>query len=125
MNPFPRSAVVLLLTAACGLSALAGCKSWAEAGQTADIVAPETVHRGEKLVFSVAIRDKAGAVIPGMQYQWKVSWEGVEGIYHKGKAGAEEKINVKGAAGKGSLHVFGYDAAGNLAEIGRHDFKVE
>lgn len=104
---------------------LVSCKSWAEAGQTATITAPSTVHRGEKLVFSVTIKDSAGGILHGIAYQWKVSWDGVEGIYHKGKADSEEHINVKGSPGKASIQVFGYDAAGNLAEIGKQEFKVE
>jgi hypothetical protein len=114
--------IVITLAA---LLALAGCKSWAEAGQSATITAPAAVNRGEKLIFTVLIKDSSGAALGGISYQWKVSWDGVEGIYHKGKSGAEEKINVKGAPGPASLRVYGYDAQGALTEIGKHEFKVE
>jgi len=115
-----------LLLGICGLLALAGCKAAAEVGvHTATIEAPTSVNRGEKLIFRVNLKDSSGNNAHGVVYQWKVSWDGVEGIFHKGKAGVEERINVKGAPGPASLHVFGYDAAGTLTEIAKHEFKVE
>jgi hypothetical protein len=120
-----RTTLSLILLGACVVPAMTGCKSWAESSYTADITTPATVHRGEKLVFSVFLKDASGAVVHGGNYQWKVSWDGVEGINHKGKVGVEEKINVKGAPGTASLHVYGYDSAGTLQEIGKREFKVE
>jgi hypothetical protein len=106
--------------------ALAGCKASAQVGaHTATIEAPASVNRGEKLIFRVTLKDGAGNLAAGVVYQWKVSWDGVEGIYHKGKAGEEQRINVKGAPGPASLRVYAYDAGGNLAEIAKHDFKVD
>lgn len=108
------------------LSSLAGCKTTAQVGAyTAAIEAPASVNRGEKFVFRVNLKDNAGALAPGVVYHWKVSWDGVEGIYHKGKSGDEQKINVKGSPGPASLRVYADDANGSLAEIARHDFKVE
>lgn len=115
-----------LTTFALLLLALTSCKTTAQVGAyTASIEGPASVNRGEKLTFRVTLKDNAGAVAAGVVYQWKVSWDGVEGIYHKGKSGEEQKINVKGAPGPASIHVYAYDANGTLAEIAKHEFKVE
>lgn len=108
------------------LLTLAGCKATAQVGNhTAAIEAPASVNRGEKFTFRVTLKDNTGAVATGVVYHWKVSWDGVEGIYHKGKSGDEQHITVKGAPGPASLRVYGYDAAGNMAELAKHDFKVD
>ena len=117
---------VLFLFAATALAALAGCKSYAQAGQyTVTIDGPEVVHRGEKFYFTATLKDAQGTAASGTVYQYKLQWEGVEGIFHKGKSGVEQKINVKGAPGKATVIIYGEDAQGNPAEIGKKEFQVE
>src|SRR4051812_5423598 len=106
--------------------ALAGCKTWATADvHKVTVNAPSAVNRGEKLFFTVEVKDLAGKSLDGIPFQWKVDWEGLEGSYHKGKAGVEQKINVKGAPGSATLTIFGYNDKGEVVELAKHGFKVE
>jgi hypothetical protein len=116
----------ILFLGVCVPGLLSSCKSWAKAGEhRASIDAPAAVHRGEKLIFRVQVQDAAGSTLSGVSFQWQVQWNGIEGMLHKGKSGEELKINVKGAPGDASVHVFGYDEHGNVAEMGKRSFKVE
>jgi hypothetical protein len=105
---------------------LGGCKTWATSGEHAiAIEAPPKVNRGEKFTFTVYTKDTAGTPVSGIEYLWSIDWVDLPGISHKGKSGAQEKINVKGAPGTATLHIKGYNAAGDLVELSKHDFTVE
>lgn len=120
-----RAAIVFGM-ALLGIPALSGCKTWAQAGEHAvTIEAPATVHRGEKFFFTVTVKGSSGNVLPGVAYQWKVDWGGVEGIFHNGKSTVEQRINVKGAPGAAILHIFGYDDQGQVTEVGKREFQVK
>jgi hypothetical protein len=71
------------------------------------------------------VKDSSGNALLGLAYQWKVEWDGVEGILHKGKSGVEQKINVKGSPGAATLTIYGVDSQGAPAELGKHAFRVE
>jgi hypothetical protein len=117
---------ILVMVAAAALAALAGCKSYAQAGQyTVTIDAPAVVHRGEKFYFTATLKDAQGNTAGHTAYQYKLLWEGIEGIFHKGKSGVEQRINVKGAPGTATVIIYGEDAQGNLTEIGKKEFQVE
>ena len=114
--------------AACAvLAALApACKTWAKVPEhTVTIAADSQVKRGADFSFCVTLKDREGAQVYKAEYQYKLSWVGLEGSTHKAKSGIYEKIRVKGAIGKATLHVLGYDAQDNFGVIATHVFQVD
>ena len=68
---------------------------------------------------------RQGAQVYKAKYQYKINWAGLEGSTHKAESGIYEKIRVKGAIGKATLQVLGYDAQDNFGVIATHVFQVE
>ena len=118
---------IRVLAACAVLAALApSCKTWARIPEhTVTIVADSQVKRGADLSFCVTLKDREGAQVYKAEYQYKLSWVGLEGTTHKAKSGIYEKIRVKGAVGKATLHVLGYDAQDNFGVIATHVFQVD
>ena len=105
---------------------LPGCKTWADAREhTLTIKAPEKVNRGEEFVFSVTVKNTAGEEIPKIAFQWSIDWVDLAGSVHKGRAGRDLQIRVKGSPGTATLHILGYDANGTYGELARQSFHVE
>jgi hypothetical protein len=114
--------------AACAvLACLApSCKTWAKVPEhTVTIVADSQVKRGADFSFCVTLKERDGTQVYAAAYQYKISWVGLEGSTHKAKSGIYEKIRAKGAVGKATLHVLGYDAQDNFGVIASHPFQVE
>jgi len=109
------------------LAALApSCKTWARIpDHTVTIAADSQVKRGADFSFCITLTDKTGAQVYKADYQYKISWVGLEGSTHKAKSGIYEKIRVKGASGKATLHVLGYDPQDNFGVIATHAFQVD
>ena len=116
-----------LLLAAGLLACLApSCRTWAKIPEhTVTVVADSQVKRGGDFSFCVTLKDKQGAQVYAAAYQYKVSWVGLEGSTHKAKSGIYETIRVKGAIGKATLQVLGYDAQDNFGVIATHPFQVD
>ena len=118
---------IRVLVACAVLAALApSCKTWAKVPEhEVTVVADNQVKRGGDFSFCVTLKDRQGAQVYAAAYQYKISWVGLEGSTHKAKTGIYEKIRVKGAIGKATLHVLGYDAQDNFGVIATHAFQVE
>ncbi len=113
------------LLIAAGLFSLGGCRSWASMQELKlSINAPAKVSRKGDFHFTVNGVDRDGQPA-WFAYQWKIQWVGVEGSTHKGKSGSNEKISVKGGAGKAMLLILGWDTHDNWGEIANHTFDVE
>jgi hypothetical protein len=116
-----------ILVACAVLACLApSCKTWAKVPEhKVTIVADSQVKKGGDFSFCVTLMDAQGAQVYKAEYQYKISWVGLEGSTHKAKSGIYEKIRVKGAQGKAVLHIFGYDARDEFSVIASHPFQVE
>ena len=102
------------------------CKTWAKIPDHAvTIVADNQTKRGADFSFCVTLKDKDGAQVYKAKYQYKINWAGLEGSTHKAESGVYEKIRVKGAIGKATLQVLGYDAQDNFGVIATHSFQVD
>lgn len=116
-----------IVLAAAVLGCLApSCKTWAKIPEHKVTIAADTqVKRGGDFSFCVTLTDAQGAQVHTAAYQYKISWVDLEGSTHKAKTGIYEKIRVKGAIGKATLHILGYDAQDNFGVIARHTFQVD
>jgi hypothetical protein len=112
--------------AASALLFLSACATHlSDADHQFSIRAPERVVRGEEFHFTITAIDRSGQEIPKAVFYWSVTWEGVEGLRHKGRSGIPQHILVKGAAGQGVLHILGLDAEGNEHELASKTFVIE
>jgi hypothetical protein len=102
------------------------CKTWAKIpDHKVTIVADNQVKRGADFSFCVTLTDTQGIQVYKAKYQYKISWVGLEGSTHKAESGVYEKIRVKGAVGKATLQVLGYDPQDNFGVIATHVFQVD
>jgi len=115
------------LLACAALAVLApSCKTWVKVPEhQVTIVADAQVKRGEDFAFCVTLKDAQGQQVYAATYIYKISWVGVDGISHKAKSGIYSKIRAKGSVGTATLHIMGYDAQDNYAEVAKHTFRVE
>ena len=116
-----------ILIACAVLAALApSCKTWARIPEhKVTVVADTQVKRGADFSFCVTLTDQQGAQVYKAEYHYKISWVGLEGTTHKAKSGIYEKIRVKGATGKATLQILGYDPQDNFGVIATHSFQVD
>jgi len=113
---------------ACAALALVApsCKTWVKVPEhKITIVADSQIKRGADFSFCVTLTDAAGQQVYAAAYIYKITWVGSEGLTHKAKTGIYEKIKVKGSVGTATLHIMGYDAQDEYAEVATHKFEVQ
>jgi hypothetical protein len=116
----------ILLVAAVLACLAPSCKTWAKLpDHKVTVVADNQVKRGGDFSFCVTLADSTGAQVHGATYQYKLLWVELEGMTHKAKSGIYEKIRVKGAIGKATLQILGYDAQDRFGVIATHSFQVD
>jgi len=102
------------------------CKTWARVPEhKVTIVADNQVKKGSDFSFCVTLTDAQGAQVYKAEYQYKISWVGLEGSTSKGKTGVLESVRVRGEKGTVTLHILGYDAQDNYGEVAKQSFQVQ
>jgi hypothetical protein len=87
--------------------------------------APARLRLPADLRFTVEVRERGGAEVRGMEYEYVVDWAGLRGTKHRGKTFLEEKIRTKGGTGTATINIYGEDSQGNSVPVAKHSVIIE